>query len=327
MKYSLVIIFRFGFCGLIVLISAKVVYTEEKNRFTFEPLAGKVIIKIDERPIATYVYRDAKILRPYFTHVQTPDGIQVTLNCPPVQDKDPTDHETMHQGIWMAFGDINGRDFWRNKAKVRGKGFIKEPWTKGSRGGFTVRNLYETDDEIICHEQCRLSFFSRPDGFLMIWDSAFAGVKGDLTFGDQEEMGLGVRVASPIMVKTRQGGRILNNEGDINEKGIWGKSAPWCDYSGSIDGKWVGITVMADPANPHSTRWHVRDYGLMVANLFGRKAFHIRDQKTVKVNKGQVYRIRYGVYVHGNSMKSLKEVNREFAFFEQVLKTQEKNRR
>ena len=326
MKRSSFIIFWLGFCGLIILISAHAVGADQKNRFTFDQQPGKVIIKIDGQPVTTYVYRDAKILRPYFTHVQTPDGIQVTRNHPPVKDKDPTDHDTMHPGVWMAFGDINGKDFWRNKSRVRCEGLIKKSWSKGPRGGFVVRNVYEADDEVICREQCRLNFLSRPDGYLMIWDSTFSGAKEELAFGDQEEMGLGVRVASPMMVKAGQGGRILDNQGRSNERGIWSKQAQWCDYSGPVEGKWAGITVMADPKNSHPTRWHVRDYGLMVANLFGRKAFRIKDGKTVKMEKGQVYRMRYGVYVHGKSMRNLKDINKEYKFFKNVLKSQEKVR-
>jgi len=313
-----------GFCGLIILISAHAVGAEKKNRFTFDQQPGKVTIKIDGQPITTYVYRDAKILRPHFAHVLAVGGIQVTRTHPPVKDKDPTDHDTMHPGVWMAFGDINGKDFWRNKACVRCEGLVNKPWSNGPRGGFVVRNVYEADTEVICRELCRFSFLSRPGGYLIIWDSMFSSAKGELAFGDQEEMGLGVRVASPIMVKSKQGGRILDNKGRSNERGIWGKPAQWCDYSGPIEGQWVGITVMADPANRHPTRWHVRDYGLMVANLFGRKAFRIKDGKTVKVDKGQVYRMRYGVYVHGNSMRSLKDVSKEYEFFKQALKTQEK---
>jgi len=62
----------------------------------------------------------------------------------------------------------------------------------------------------------------------------------------------------------------------------------------------------------------------MVANLFGRKAFRIKDGRIVKVDKGQVYRMRYGVYVHGKSMKNVEDISREYEFFKSALKTQEK---
>ena len=34
--------------------------------------------------------------------------------------QDLDDHPTMHPGLWLAFGDINGADFWRNKGRVLG---------------------------------------------------------------------------------------------------------------------------------------------------------------------------------------------------------------
>ena len=61
-------------------------------------------------------------------------------------------------------------------------------------------------------------------------DVTFSCESGDLEFGEQEEMGLGIRAATTITVKN--GGRILDSEGRVNEKGVWGKRAEWYDYSG-----------------------------------------------------------------------------------------------
>src|SRR5207249_1657673 len=66
-------------------------------------------------------------------------------------------------------------------------------------------------------------------------------------------------------------GKIENAEGKVSEKHCWGRISAWCDYSGPIDGKNVGIAILADPKNPHPTCWHVRGYGLMAANPFGRE--------------------------------------------------------
>src|SRR6188472_2424578 len=79
---------------------------------------GRIAVVIDGMPVAMYCYKDKATLRPYFAHVRTLDGIQVTRHHPPVQGHDLTDHDTLHPGIWLAFGDINGLDFWRNKAQI-----------------------------------------------------------------------------------------------------------------------------------------------------------------------------------------------------------------
>lgn len=95
--------------------------------FAVQQKPDRVIITDAGRPVTTYVFRDDKILRPYFANVHAPGGIQVTRNHPPVAGADPTDHDTMHPGVWLAFGDLSGQDFWRNKARVVHVRFVEPP--------------------------------------------------------------------------------------------------------------------------------------------------------------------------------------------------------
>ncbi len=81
------------------------------DEVSFDVQTDSVAIDVGGKPLATYVFRDAKILRPYLVHVRAPSGVQVTRNHPPVEGADRTDHDTMHPGIWLAFGDISGVDF------------------------------------------------------------------------------------------------------------------------------------------------------------------------------------------------------------------------
>ncbi len=85
-----------------------------QHRISFEPRKDTVRVLVDGGPLATYVWRDAEILRPYFKDLHAPGGIQVTRPCPPQKGTDPVDYETMHPGLWLAFGDLSGADFWRN---------------------------------------------------------------------------------------------------------------------------------------------------------------------------------------------------------------------
>ena len=139
----------------------------------------------------------------------------------------------------------------------------------------------------------------RPGGYLIDWASEFTGPE-DFAFGDQEEMGLGVRVATPLTVKN--GGQILNSDGSKNEKQVWGKQADWCDYGGEIDGQPVGVTLMPDPKNFRRSWFHARDYGVLVANPFGRNAFTKGEKSKVVVRKGETFRLRFGVLVHSGKV-------------------------
>ena len=262
---------------------------------------GQVEIVIGDQPLATYFYEDENITRAHFAHLRAPGAVQVTRNHPPIEGKDETDHATLHPGLWLAFGDLSKADCWRNKARVRHSSFIDKPTGGAGSGSFSVRNQYLANDgrQIICQETCRYTFMSRPAGHLIVWDSEFKSADGDFVFGDQEEMGLGIRVATPLGVK--KGGQITISSGEKNEKQVRGKSAAWCDYSGTIDGRHLGITLMPNAGNFRPCWYHARDYGFVAANPFGRKALTKGESSEVVVKKGESFRIRFGVLLHASS--------------------------
>ncbi len=259
----------------------------------FEEQPNGLRIRIGGEPFATYVFEQGETTRPFLEHLRSPGGVQVTRNNPPVAGVDLADHPTFHRGLWLAFGDLNGADSWRNAAPIRHAGFIEEPRGGEGRGRFTVRNRYLKDGRDIAEEVCRLTILARPAGTLLIWDSEFRPVGNALAFGDQEEMGLGVRVATPLAVVN--GGRIIDSEGRVNEAQVWGQQADWCSYSGAIDGKRVGVLLMPDPGNFRRSWFHARDYGLLEANPFGRNAFTGGEKSRVVVEQGEKLRLRFGI--------------------------------
>ncbi len=276
----------------------------QTDRFSVESQPGQVMIHFGDRPLATYVYQDPEISRPYFKDVHAPGEIRVTRNHPPREGVDPTDHATFHPGLWLAFGDLSGADSWRNKTPVRHVEFIERPHILANAVRFSVRNLYHGTESPVCEEICEYVFVHRPQGILLLWNSVFQSKQADFAFGDQEEMGLGIRLATPISVKSEKGGRIIDNEGRKNEKEIWGKQALWCDYSGWIDGSFSGLMIMPDPGNFRPCRWHVRDYGFLAANPFGQHVFGSPESSKVTVTKGQPFRLSYGILIHADKKEN-----------------------
>ena len=132
----------------------------------------------------------------------------------------------------------------------------------------------------------------------VIWDAAFKPITEGFWFGDQEEMGLGVRVATAISEKN--GGRITSSSGTTTAKATWGQHAAWSDYSGIIRGRHVGIMVVPDSGNPHPSWWHNRDYGLMVSNPFGRSAMKQGGKSRIVVQRGQTYRLKHAIILHAS---------------------------
>jgi hypothetical protein len=282
--------------------------------FEFKP--GKLLIQIGGKDFATYSYADPNIPRPYFAHVKSPAGIQATRNHPPIPGKDETDHATFHPGIWLAFGDINGNDYWRLKARVEHEMFVGSPQPGPGRGSFTVRNYYlDEKGERTVMEICKHTIVARPGFYLLTYESTFSSDKTDFYFGDQEEFGLGIRVATPISV--RYGGHMINAEGLMDEKGVWGKASDWCDYHGVIDETLVGMTVMPDPANFRKSWYHARNYGFIAANPFGRKAMKQGPESKEKVEKGKEFHLGFGVAVYSAPKEA--EIDRN-AMYQEYLK-------
>lgn len=276
----------------------------------FVPGNGRVAVIIDGLPVAVYCYQDDTITRPFFAHVRTLSGVQVTRNHPPIEGQDLADHGTFHPGIWMSFGDISGSDYWRIKARVRHAEFVEPPQCGTGRGAFAVRNQYldqQDPAKLVCEEIARYTFSLCPAGYLLQWDSTFSS-DHDFAFGDQEEMGIGFRVATPLRVGASGAGNLPPGRGTIvdsmgrkNEKEVRGNTADWCDYRGTIAGQHVGMTILCHPENFRPSWFHARDYGLLEANPFGRQSFGKGEKSSVVVRPGESLRLRFGILVHSSS--------------------------
>ncbi len=287
--------------------------------FVVQRRADHVLISDGGRPVATYMFRDDKILRPYFANVCAPGGIQVTRNHPPMPGVDALDHDTMHPGVWLAFGDLSGHDFWRNKARIEHVRFVEPPAVRDGRVTWLAENMLQTAaGELVCRQTSQLTLAARPAGYLLIWEATFRPDRGEIVFGDQEEMGLGVRVATPLAVK--QGGTILDALGRRNEREVWGNAADWCDYSGTLEGRHAGLTTMCDPRNFRPSWQHARDYGALVLNPFGQQAFGKGPASRVVVKSGESFRLRYGVLLHAGPPEAPPNLSAAYADFRAQLR-------
>ena len=265
--------------------------------FAFTETSNQLAITCAGKPVAEFVFRDERILRPHFANLHAPDGRKATRNHPPTAGIDANDHDTMHPGLWLAFGDINGQDFWRNKARIEHVAFLEPPKVRKGRLTFATEcRLLAADGTPVCALTNRIALAQVTNAWLLIWEATFHSEVGDFTFGDQEEMGFGARVATAITEKN--GGVITSSSGSKTAKATWGQPAEWCDYSGTMAGQPIGVMLLTDPANFRPSWWHNRDYGLLVANPFGREAMKQGAKSAVTVKRGESFRLRFGAAIH-----------------------------
>lgn len=241
--------------------------------------------------------------RPFWYPLIGPAGRPVTRMTHP---HDPHGHRH-HQSIWIAHHDVNGMTFWSGQTGTRILCERVEAFDDGpDAAAVTIRNRWlDPDKRTVLTETRTTRLRPLPDRESLIEITlVFTASHGPVTFGKTPFGFLGVRVAKRMGVHDG-GGTIRNDQGGVNEKGVFWKPARWVDYSGRVAAKTVnGITLMDHPANPrHPTYFHVRDDGWMGTS------FCLYEPYTLE--KGRTLRLRYALYVHGEP--SVGKIERQWA--------------
>jgi hypothetical protein len=316
--------------AMCTLARAAEVKIEVHDHNTIDFTAGKELV--------TSYHIDADAAKPYFWPLNAPNGVAVTRAWPmePPKPGEQTDHVHQKSG-WFTHGDvipegievkhkskgIEGVDFWD---EVEGHGRIVcvkvgEPEQAKDHARIVTDNEWQTADGVkVLDEKRTISLYLVDGERLLVVESDLWADVCPITFGDTKEGSFGVRVRTEI-TEEKGKGKITNADGKTGEKGpngCWGRISAWCDYSGPLDGKEAGIALMADPNNPYPSCWHVRGYGLMAANPFGRGKSGFPDVKgktdLVKLAKGDHLKLRYGILLHDGDVKEGKtaECYKEF---------------
>ncbi|QDT57472.1 hypothetical protein Pan44_55410 [Caulifigura coniformis] len=269
----------------------------------FAQHADRLTITAAGRPLAEFVFDDPLIRRPYVANVRLKSQRQVTRRHPPVEGKDATDHADMHPGIWLAFGDISGHDFWRNQGRIEHLRFVQPPAIDNGIVRFTTESRFVgKEGEALGRMLNRLTARESTSGWRLTWETTLSADSGELVLGDQEEMGFGARVATEMTQKN--GGVIRNSEGQQTANATWGQPAAWCDYSGVVDGVPCGVTLMSGPVNFRRSWWHNRDYGVFVANPFGRAAMKQGERSRIVVKAGEPLTLLFAAAFHEGTAHS-----------------------
>jgi hypothetical protein len=256
--------------------------------------------------LADYHFRD--VSRPFLYPLFGPDQVHMTRRWPQEDVGGEQKDHPHHHGAWWAHGDANGIDFWSEEPKAGRtvhQYFVAKTSGKNS-GTVATRNRWiALDGTVVAEDERRYTFYT-PTADARIFDFAITvfPVGKDLVLGDTKEGTFAIRIAESMRLKKPDGtagtGHIVMPEGPTDGD-TWGKRAKWCDYSGLVGDKHVGIAIFDDPANPRNpTWWHVRDYGLFAANPFGLHEFEKKPAGTgnFSVPLGKSVTFRYRVVLH-----------------------------
>ncbi len=246
--------------------------------------------------------------KPYLYPVNGPTGAPITRAYPMEEDVEGEDQDHPHQrSFWFTHGNVNGYDFWAADPKNGDNpkfGTIRQTGAAVVAEG-AVGILRTTDDwlgpdgEPVCDDVRRFTFYAGANPRILDVDVTIRASHGPVTFGDTKEGMFGLRLASSMDVKRKQGGKITNAEG-ITDTDAWGKPSPWVDYTGPVQGQTVGVAILNHPSSfRYPTTWHVRDYGLFAANPFGYGDFKtVAREGAHTLPEGESMRFRYRVILH-----------------------------
>jgi hypothetical protein len=271
----------------------------------------RIDILIGGRPFTSFHF-DAAIAKPYLFPLRSAQGTIVTRGFPMDTNIPGEDHDEPHQrAMYFAHGDINGYDFWGEAAFPH---WSRHPLSKFGRTAFrkldemhdgpdsgTLRaefDLLTPEGQVIATET--QAYIFKGDARSRIIDCEFTirADHGPVKMGDTKEGIFAIRVVKAL---DSPPGHLVNSNGLVGEKAVWGKRADWVDDYGNVAGEDVGIAIFDNPKNlRHPTYWHARHYGLLAANPFGVREFtHDRHQDgSCVIPAGESPTLRYRIFIH-----------------------------
>jgi hypothetical protein len=276
-------------------LAADVKVTDEK---------GRVTVDINGQPFTTLYYGE-DVMKPYLHPLRSASGKLVTRQYPMANVEGETRDHPHHQGLWFTHGDVNGLDFWGNVRPGPKFGrVVVDKITQAKSGGKTGTIGFEArwvdpNGKALLKETRLMTFSGDGKNRIVDFDATLTALER-VKFGDTKEGTFAIRMNDKLNEKSK-GAILKSSTGGETMKNVWGKAAPWVDYSGTLDGETLGIAIFDHPSNPrHPTHWHARDYGLFAANVFGEHDFYNDKQRdgSMTLEPGKSIRFRYRVLIH-----------------------------
>ena len=325
--------------------SDEVMQESSKVSFTTDDANKKIDIKIDGELFTSYVY-DGKTPKPILYPLITKSGKTLTRGFPYAPRSNERVDHPHHVGLWLNYGDVNGFDFWNNsyaipedKKKFYGTIVHQEILENNPDAGILkIKALWRSPDDIDLLEEVTEFKFSEEGDTRIIDRSTTLKALVDVSFKDNKEGMIGVRVArelelptdKPALYTDAEGNvtevKALNNEGingnyfaseGLTGNDVWGTRNKWVKLESEIEDEIVSITIMDNKKNVgYPTYWHARDYGLFAANPLGQEIFSEgKEVLDFKLKKGESTTFNYRILIHNGSQLSDENLSQSFDDF------------
>ncbi len=256
--------------------------------------SAQLVIRIGGQEYTRYQFGPSR-WKPYLSPLRAANGLSLLAD-------EPNDHRN-HHGIWIGHGRVNNDDFWLerpNSGRIVHVAFDRLE-SGGEQAAFTGRNEWiSASGELALTDTRTFTFYDQPsEARAFDLDLTLMAPEGEpVELHPTNEAGLPhIRVAEGINVKN--GGRITNAEGGINERGTYKKRSAWLDCSGKLGRQECGIAIFDHPANPFfPTNWFTRDYGPIAPN------YGFFQEDPIVITADTPLRLRYRFYTHSGDVET-----------------------
>lgn len=273
------------------------------GRVLIQAVDDAIEVKIGDQLFTRFLTKDET--KPTFYPVLGPGQTPMTRSYPLAKSPGEAKDHPHHKSIWLGH-EVNGLDLWANRdgvIKVSGVAEIDQ-----ANDSFSVVTQWhrKSDDSVICTVECQYAFGWDESARWIDATFQFKATDGDLTFNDTKEGMFAIRTHPNLRLnaakefKGAPTGHAVNSRGTTG-KAVWGESATWVDYWGTIEKQDVGVAIFDHPSNfRHPTHWHAREYGLVAANPFGLHHFTGAEKGTGAhtLQAGDSMTFRYRMLFH-----------------------------
>ncbi|NQU54115.1 MAG: PmoA family protein [Bacteroidetes bacterium] len=271
--------------ALVLILVA--VQGRSQTKVTAEKVGDKIEIRLDGNLLTNYILSEDEKY-PFFFPVNGPSKASVTsmrnANYP------------HHSSLFFGCDKVNGGNYWQ------------EGLERGQIISLRADVLESGGERAVIENEC---IWRRPGADAPVKDKRTITVtapskdKYILDFDITMEMLLDVTInktnhslfsgrMDPDLAVTN-GGTMINAEGEIGEKGTFGKRSAWMDYNGKRMGGTEGMAIIQHPSNEwFPAPWFTRDYGFFSPTPM----YWPENEKTTDLKKGDTITLRYRVIVH-----------------------------
>ncbi len=319
-----------------------------KQRIQVLESDDRVDVMIDGNLFTSYIYPELT-KKPTLWPINTSGNHPITRGFPLAAVAGERADHPHHVGLWLNYGYVNGLDFWNNSEaiapeKLDDYGHIKhmeviETKNGDDSGTLTVKaNWLSQQNEVLLEEMTTYTFSGQGNERIIDRKSTLTAVNGDVSFKDNKEGFLGLRVTRslehpsekaeiftdatgkptdvPVLDNEGVTGRYYNSEG-IEGNDCWGKRADYVNLFGEVQGEPINVIILDHPGNVgYPTYWHARGYGLFAANPLGQAVFsNGAEILDFSLKNGESVTFKYRVLLISGERKSNQEIDSRFKEF------------